>query len=78
MYHIYEKSLLACVIPSITTAALFGNLIQWLLSLGLLIIFYFVAIGCGLTDQLRILKHAKPDPWIGDRWIAACFCVTLL
>ena len=78
MYHIYEKSLLACVIPAITTAGLFGNLIQWLLSLSLLIAFYLAVIGCGLTDQLRILKHVKPVPWVGDRWITACFCFTLL
>lgn len=77
MYHIYDKSLLACVIPSITTTALIGNLVRFLLSLGFLILVYLVVIGCGLTNQLRNLR-TPADISTGNAWSTACFCVSLL
>ncbi|KAF9646495.1 hypothetical protein BDM02DRAFT_3188775 [Thelephora ganbajun] len=57
MYHIYEKSLLACVIPSITTAGL-------------------LAIGCGVTNQLRNL-NTPAELKASDDLATACYCVTL-
>lgn len=77
MYHIYDKSLLACVIPSITTAGLFGNFTRWLLALCFLIIDHLIAIGVGLLNQLRHL-NTPADLKASSAWAAACFCVTLL
>ena len=77
MYHIYDKSLLACVIPSITTAGLAGNLACFLLSVGFLILVHFVAIGYGLTNQLRNLS-TPAEMNASYNWSAACFCVSLL
>ena len=77
MYHIFDKSLLACVIPSITTAGLFGNSIWSLPSSSFLTVACFVAIGCGLTNQIRHLD-TPADSEVFSVWVTACFCVTLL
>ena len=76
MYHIYNKSLLVCVIPSITTAGLFGTLILCLLS-QLSNYRLFAAIGCGFTNQVRDLSSV-PRVNANNDWTTAGFCVTLL
>ena len=77
MYHIFDKSHLACVIPSITTAGLFCNSTLWLPPSSFLTIPCFVVIGCGLTNQIRNL-NTPTDFILFNDWATACFCVTLL
>lgn len=57
MYHIFDRSFLACVIPSLTTSGL-------------------IAIGCGLTNQLRNLSTPS-EMKSYNGWATSCFCVTL-
>ena len=76
MYHIYNKSILACIIPSMSTSGLIGDSVLWLLPSG----FSdrcFLAIGIGLTNSLRNL-NTEAEYKACDNWTTACFCVTLL
>lgn len=79
MYHIFDKSLLVCIIPSITIATSFGNLILApALRLYIhLTIACFVAVGCGVTNQGRHLgTPAELESF--NHWMASCFSITLL
>jgi len=77
MYYIYNKNALVCVIPSTTITALFGestlpSCVPLRYSTTV-----FLAVGCGLTNQLRDLTTPS-NLEARDKWAAACFCLTLL
>jgi len=80
MFHIYDRNPLVCVIPSVTIAALFGEFVFSLVSLVRLHLSLdcdLVAVGCGLTNQLRDLATPHGKTALSG-WVAACFSLTLL
>lgn len=76
MYHIYNRNLFVCVIPSIASVGLFGESVftrVLLLSLNC----DFVAAGCGIAHQFRD-PTAPSFPQAVSRWTACSFSLSVL
>ena len=78
MFHIYDRKPFVCIIPSITTAALFCEFFPLYapppVCLPSSLKRGFLATACGLANQLRNPGGLKAR----DSWSWASFCLTIL